>query len=242
MPEIEPPSRGQETLMGLDLMELVLAVEDAFGFSIPDEDVAKLDTMGKLYEDILAHRFQSENQGCLTSIVFYRLRRAMMAVLDVPRKNVRVATRLSVIIPRHRRRAWHAIQKAARLRLPPLRRPDWVNAVLVTAVLVLAIATPLLLGRTLLNGAIVVGILAAVGGGYLLSWLTIPLAFAFQPFCHTVGELTLASLARNFQALHQEAGASNAAEVWDMLCRCVAKEFGIEAGGLTKETNFLKDL
>jgi hypothetical protein len=228
--------------MGLDMIELVLAVEDAFGFSIPDEDAARLDTMGKLYEYILAHRFQGEKLGCLSSIVFYRVRRAMMAVLKVPRKNVRVATRLSALIPRHRRRAWRAIRKAAGLRLPPLRRPNWVNIVLVIAVFILAIATPLLLGRTLLNGAILLAILAAVGGGYLCSWLTTPLACEFQPFCHTVGELTVATLARNFQAVQQEAGASNAAEVWDMLCRCVAKEFGIEAGSLTKETNLFKDL
>ena len=33
--------------MGLDLLELALAVEDAFGFSIPDEDCRRVEHHGK---------------------------------------------------------------------------------------------------------------------------------------------------------------------------------------------------
>ena len=92
--------------MGLDSVELVLEVEDAFGFSIPDEDAAGLTTMGKLYEYVLAHRFRGKQDACLSSITFYKIRRALMSVLKIPRDAVRVATELSAIMPRRRRRAW----------------------------------------------------------------------------------------------------------------------------------------
>ena len=36
----------------LDVVELIMSVEDEFGFSIPDEDAAELVTVGKLAEYI----------------------------------------------------------------------------------------------------------------------------------------------------------------------------------------------
>jgi acyl carrier protein len=36
--------------MGMDLVEFFRDVKNAFGFSIKDEDVAGLDTVGKLYD------------------------------------------------------------------------------------------------------------------------------------------------------------------------------------------------
>ncbi len=38
----------------LDVVELIMSVEDEFGFSIPDEDAAELVTVGKLAEYIEA--------------------------------------------------------------------------------------------------------------------------------------------------------------------------------------------
>ena len=38
----------------LDVAELIMSVEDEFGFSIPDEDAAELVTVGKLVEYIEA--------------------------------------------------------------------------------------------------------------------------------------------------------------------------------------------
>ena len=40
----------------LDVVELVMSVEDEFGFSIPDEDAAELVTVGKLVEYIEARQ------------------------------------------------------------------------------------------------------------------------------------------------------------------------------------------
>ena len=65
--------------MELDSVELVLEVEDAFGFSIPDEDAAGLTTVGKLYDYVLAHRFRGKQDACLSSMTFYKLRRGLMS-------------------------------------------------------------------------------------------------------------------------------------------------------------------
>ena len=38
------------------IAKLISKAEDAFGFAIPDEDARKLNTVGRLYEYILARR------------------------------------------------------------------------------------------------------------------------------------------------------------------------------------------
>ena len=66
--------------MGLDTVDLVLAVEEEFGISIPDSDAAKLGLLGDLHDYIvgaLRHREESpdENQVWerLTAVVVRQL-------------------------------------------------------------------------------------------------------------------------------------------------------------------------
>ena len=229
-------------MMGFDLVGLMMAVEDAFGFVIPDEDIAGLNTVGKLYEYIRAHRFHGKWQACLGSITCYKIRRAMISVLHIARNDVRVSTELAAIIPKHRRRVWRSIQKATGFRLPQLRRPRWVTATAVLATLGLAIAVPLLFSLTLFNGAILAGILTAFAVRYAFSWLMIPLAFEFHPECPTVGRLATATLARNYRAIVAAADTSASdAEVWQMLCSIIAEQLGVRAYDITQDTDFDKE-
>jgi acyl carrier protein len=229
--------------MGLELLELVLTVEDAFGFSIPDEDAAGLNTVGKLHEYILAHRCHAKQEACLSSIAFYKIRRALISVRKLPRKDVRVSTELATIIPARRRRIWRALEKATGFRLPRLRRPAWVTPVAALATVGLAIAVPVLLSLSMLHGAIFVAILTAGAAGYAFSWLTTLLAFEFPPDCATVGQLAKGALARNYRAIVEQSGkCASDAEVWVALRLIVAEQLGVRPGDLTKETNFVKDL
>ena len=229
--------------MGLDLLELTLTVEDTFGFSIPDEDAATLSTMGKLHEYVLAHRFPQDRKACLSSVTFYKIRRAMISVLKLSRKDVRVSTELSTVIHGHRRRVWRALERTTGLRLPQLRRPTSVAAMAVLATIALAIAVPMLLSLTFFNGAVIVAILTAFVVGYSLFWLTAPLALRFQSDCTTVGQLATATLARNYRAIVEESEKyASDAEVWNVLCLIVAEQLRVRSADLTKETDFVKDL
>ena len=229
--------------MGLDSVELVLEVENAFGFSIPNEDAAGLDTVGKLYDYVLAHRFRGKQDACLSSMTFYKLRRTLMPVLQIPRDAVRVSTELSAIVPKHRRRMWRAIAKTAGLRLPLLRRPDWVVTVATLAAVGLGIATPLLLGLKPFRGGVAVALVAVGGFGFAFAWLTEFLAYEFPPDVATVGQLAKATLARNYQPIVAEAKQSATdAEVWDILQRIMVEQLGVRADQLKRETSFVKDL
>jgi acyl carrier protein len=229
--------------MGLDSVELVLEVEDAFGLSIPDEDADSLTTVGMLYDYVLAHRFHGTQDACLTSMTFYKLRRGLMLVLQLPRNAVRTSTELSAIIPKRRRRIWRALEKATGFRLPFLRRPRWGAALATLTTIGLGIATPALLGLKPFGGGVIVAMVSILLLAFVFSWLTEILAYDFPPDVATAGQLAKATLARNYQPILAESKKSATdAEVWDMLRRIIGEQLGFRVDQLTKETSFVKDL
>lgn len=62
--------------MGLDTVELVMEIEDAFDISIPDDQASKMLTVGDVYEFILEQTADStlRSSTCLTAVTFYDLR------------------------------------------------------------------------------------------------------------------------------------------------------------------------
>jgi acyl carrier protein len=230
--------------MDLDLYELMLEVEDAFGFSIPVEEAAELSTMGKLYDYVLAHRFRGKQDACLTSMTFYALRRALMSVLQIPRESVRVSTELSVIIPRRRRRTWRAIEKTTGFHLPFLRRPRWFVRLATLAAVGLGIAAPVLAGLKPFRGGVLAAIV--VTGMFILLFfcrLTECFATEFPPDISTVGQLAKGILARNYRPIVAESQKSaTEAEVWEILQRIIAEQLEIRADQLTKDTDVVKDV
>jgi hypothetical protein len=194
-------------------------VEDAFGFYIQPEDAAGLTTPEKLCDYVLAHRFGAKWDVCLTSVTFYKLRQALVLVLQVPRESVSDSTELTTIIPRHRRRAWRAIERAVGFHLPYLRRPQWVVVFGTLLAVAFGVAVPAALGLRPFGGGILVGMISAallgLGGLYRL---TAPLAFQLPPDAATVGQLARAVLARNYGPIAAAAKKSaTEAEVRDVL-------------------------
>jgi hypothetical protein len=233
----------QEEAMGLEIVEILMNVEDAFGFSISDEDAAGFATLGDVNECVLARRFRAKPDVCLNAIAFHKVRRALMSALRLPRDAVRVSTNLSDIIRRRRRKSWRAIGKASGLRLPILRRPRWVVTMAVLAALVLGAASSLLLGLKLFHGGVAVAILLAGVFGYALFWLTECLAYVFPPEVATVGQLAKAILARNYRPIVAESEKSATdAEVWDTLRRIIGEQTGVAPGKLTKQFKVSKNL
>ncbi len=71
--------------MGLDIVELGLAVEHAFEIALPDEEASKVVTVGDLYTLVLSKVNGLSSPRCLTSAAFYQTRRAIMEALGVER-------------------------------------------------------------------------------------------------------------------------------------------------------------
>ena len=96
--------------MGLDMVEFVMAVEDAFGLAIPNEDAAWLRTPGEVIDYVHGHLPAASAGGCLSQRAFYQVRRATCRDLGVPRTSIRPDAALAPLFGAPESSAWTALQ------------------------------------------------------------------------------------------------------------------------------------
>jgi hypothetical protein len=91
--------------MGLDTIELVLALEESFGITISDAEAQTILTtrqlIAQIYEKVRSDR--PEDCGCLAMRAFFRIRKAFENE-GVLRQEVRPETKLTALLPSRRRR------------------------------------------------------------------------------------------------------------------------------------------
>jgi hypothetical protein len=85
--------------MGMDTIEIVMGLEDAFGLAIPDEVAARLITPRMVLEHVAARVPVAQADGCLTQRTFYQLRRGVRAA-GVAESSLRPATPLRAFADR----------------------------------------------------------------------------------------------------------------------------------------------
>jgi hypothetical protein len=117
--------------MGLDLIEYVMAIEDAFEIAIPNEDAERLLTPRALI-DYLDSRVGGSGDGPpLVQVAFYRIRAAIASELAIARNDIRPNSRVSELAPhRDATEFWHSI--ASRLwvqkkELAPQHLVEWLK-------------------------------------------------------------------------------------------------------------------
>jgi acyl carrier protein len=99
--------------MGLDGVEFIMAVEEAFQIAIPDEDGERMMTPGDVVTYVLGRVGSEQALGCMEQRAFYRLRRASIRVFRQPREAIRPTTRWDDILPkRQKRHNWRLLHQA----------------------------------------------------------------------------------------------------------------------------------
>ena len=165
--------------MGLDLVELVMEVEEAFDIELPDDRVSQMLTVGDLYDYIVeSKRDTVSSRKCLSAATFYMIRRAVAAETGVAPRQIQPRTSVHETLPVTGRRAlWARLQKRLGLTLPTLCRPSWLVGISTVLVAATALAVLLLAiqkwGSSL---AVWIGILTVVTAGFLANVLTMPWA------------------------------------------------------------------
>ncbi len=230
--------------MGLDTVELIMTVEDAFQIRLADEDVGAVVTAGDLHRLVLSKLPQDEQSGdCLTSGVFYHLRRALIAETGAGRARIVPAAELdSLLPPEDRRRRWRRVASKLDLRLPDLRQPVWVQGLIFVAGLALS-SLPFAIGAVEISvpwvaASFIAGLILLV----LLFKAAKPLANAIPAECATVGELVKMMVALNHGRLAGRARRWNRDEVWESLRRVIEQQTSVPRGEIKPETSFVADL
>ena len=103
--------------MGLNIVEYVIAIEEAFEIDIPDVDAVHLETPAKLIDYLGARLGESADGPPLVQRAFYWLRRALADELAVSRNVIRPATIISELTDRSENNVWREV--ASRLKVNP---------------------------------------------------------------------------------------------------------------------------
>lgn len=109
----------------LDDVEIVIRMEDAFGFAISDQDVQEMHTVGQtvryLWRRSCEQNFtlrQRSKGVCQSAFIFYELRRLLMVRGGVPRSAVGLDERLGDLLPSWYLKFWKQVQDIFHVDLP----------------------------------------------------------------------------------------------------------------------------
>jgi len=85
--------------MGLDIVEYIMAVEEAFELALPHDRLGVVRSPRDLADLVAEFVAGAESGPCLSQRAFYQLRRAMLNRTDVPRRAIRPEAVLEDLLP-----------------------------------------------------------------------------------------------------------------------------------------------
>lgn len=230
--------------MGLDTVELVMEIEEAFDISIPDDRASKMLTVGDVYEFILEKTADStlKSSTCLSAAAFYDLRRHVRS-LGLSYSEIRPKTELDRVIPViGRRNYWQNLSSRMDLRFPRLGRPSWLA--LLNCMLVAIVVSASFIGFAPQNvvarifAAVVIGVISSV----ILMFLTQPFAVYPASTCTTIRDLVTNLVAMNYNTLATRYSTRNPTDVWNALQLIVAEQLGVDRSAVVPSARFVQDL
>jgi hypothetical protein len=231
--------------MGLDAVELVMAVDEKFDINITDEEASNALTVGHLKRLVLSKVALADTAGCLTQRAFHMIRKAAMAEFGVGRVGVRPDTPLDALVPQAtRRESWMHFQSALGVAdLPELVRPSSVSVpatVLVLSTIVIPVWYGALhsdyFGRALLFATV-----AGSAVGWASARLIAPMKTKFDEGYERVRDLARYLVARYPQAV----GKPRAAKWTEEEVSCLLREIIMEQLGVRNfndNSRFVQDL
>jgi len=241
--------------MGLEIVELVLGVEEAFDIAVPDEDMETLVTVGTLY-DYICHRLGlvapdgRERVVCNSQVAFHRLRRHLTEGYGVPRRSVAPGVPLDNLLvpqPAARRAQWDALRASLGVRLPDLiAAPGWYPAIwaAVLAPLSAGIALGIASGGSASQKYAVLLLLGlAPVCGVAMIRAARAHAVHLPASCATVGLTVRAMLSYGASELIPDRSENWTREaVWDALVKVVVEQLEVLPEEVTPVAHFIDDL
>lgn len=237
--------------MGLDGVEIVIEVEEAFGITISDQEAVGVVTVGDLYNLVerKTGRMPPKNAPCLSASTFRFVRSVALSLVGGGRSRIRPSDKLdSQFSKKVTRDQWAKFQESLSLKLPELVRPPWLET---------AIAAVAVVGGIFITGVLVfshaawIAIPAGALGGlaiYVIGYsLTTRFASRLPQKCVTFRDLTNALLIGNAEVLSTRFHKFGSPAVWNEslwleVASIVARQLGISPELVTPHASFVADL
>ncbi len=119
--------------MGLDGVELVMAIEEEFKIAISDAEASESDTVGKIVHLVHARLRHIAEEPCPSQHGFYVVRKQLMECVGLPRSAVKPDSKLEDLIPPEGRRlTWQNVilsLTGEQNTSAALVRPKWLNRI-----------------------------------------------------------------------------------------------------------------
>ena len=229
--------------MGLDTVELVMNVEEAFDIQVDDRDAEHIQTVGELHDYVVARIAMARTGTCLTASAFYKIKQGLNDCGITDRFGP--STKLIDILPKtNRREFWSNLQHSIELRFPELERPSWVVNLATFMTLTLSGGTAfLLMGDTIPEILFpFFGIIGICVFGLFFSKISEPMATEFGSSYASFRGLSERTLALNAQNLNNEYGSFGNNDVWVILRSIIVDTLAVDYDEITRDANFVKDL
>jgi acyl carrier protein len=230
--------------MGLDSVEILVNVENAFGITISNYEAEKISTVGDIHNVVWRNVQGRQSMRCRSQQLFYRLRYILINKFNATHEGIVPAASLNKVFPKNNRRLkYHRLQKELNLKLPELvLSPIWARVLTVT-------------GITLIAGMLVVALVLIYGYDrtrwlYLLPALGLLVTIFISNILDSVRvqfrpdkmrDFTQAILALNYGTLMQESSL-NREEMEIVINNIIAETIGLELHEVSPEKSLTYDL
>lgn len=226
--------------MGLDSVEMIIEVENSFGFTIKNEDAERVRTVGELYQLVLRNLTGMPNPRCKTQHLFYRLRNNLPFTgpawsIPRPRKTLHPSLHLREFVIDDR--AYGQLERDMAVPLPrlwltwPAIALNWTLSACVLALLIWSFAE---------NSLLLILCASALG------WIAYRLADGVSKRCRrvvpnlTIREFIQSIASQHYDLIHPK--TYNKAEVKDCLLTLIVEKLGVDRSELNDDARFVEDL
>jgi acyl carrier protein len=176
--------------MGLDGVELLMAVEERFGIEITDQEAQDILTTRMMYECVGRKIRSVPSDVCLTQRAFYLLRRLFRSDFSIPRSAFRLDVSLEQLIPlRDRKLQWDRLKEQLGAKVwPELKLRRAIAGLITAGALGLGALTLFWAGSDRPLFSLILALLTTAFSAYLLVKMARPLRTSLAG--HTVGTLS----------------------------------------------------
>lgn len=230
--------------MGLDSVEILVNVENAFGITISNYEAEKIATVGDIHNLVWRTLQGRQSMRCKTQQLFHKLRYTLATKFNVPKEVIELDASLNEIFPAaNRRMLYRKLEKELQLKLPLLVLPPaWVVMLLITGVvLIIGIGVVALVLVLRLHYTRWLYLLPVPGMlvTKFISHILDPVRTVVKP--DTLRDYTRLVLTLNYGTMVQENG-TNQKEVELVIDHIIADVAGVEIHEVSPEKHLGNDL
>lgn len=231
--------------MGMDLVEIIVRSEDAFGITIPDADATRITTPRELANFVSTKISLSNKPSCLSQQAFYFLRERFQQHLLFSRREFQPNTPLENLIPKKNRQlTWATLQTEVGADvLPDLARPVWLFWTLFTLTVFIFFYATITIWNALnisLPNSLVCGVIASICFGYVSALATRSTKKHFRQNYKCVGDVARYVVANKPRIFKRDERQWTREQILEVVREIVADYVGSQ--NFSDDAHFINDL